>query len=335
MYEQFFIIFALVIMGFFLGRRGIMDENTDAGINKLIMKFIVPCMFIYKIGSLEMTGATMREFFFTLVVFTVCLFAGGLYAYMYSRIRKFPHENSNVAEFCMVLPNNAFMGFPVASTFFGEFGLLMMAATNAAMNIYMFSYGVILMDRDGGEDGEGGRSNGGADERAAGKQDAAGHSFKEAALRIIKHLMNPMMASLVIALVICGFGIKLPGALNELLGQISGLCTPLAMLYVGSTLSRGKLLEVLKSSVVIEAGLNKIIVMPLMTWALVYFLPLSPIAKAMCVLAAAMPTAAMTSMLAGDYKQDVKLAGMILLVTTALSAATMLGFIQLINMYIM
>lgn len=332
MYEQFFIIFALVIMGFFLGRRGIMDENTDAGINKLIMKFIVPCMFIYKIGSLEMTGETMREFFFTLAVFTACLFAGGLYAYLYSRIRKFPRENSNVAEFCMVLPNNAFMGFPVASTFFGEFGLLMMAATNAAMNIYMFSYGVILMDRNGGE---GGGSKGEADAPAAGRQDAAGHSFKEAALRIVKHLMNPMMASLVIALVICGSGIKLPGALNELLGQISGLCTPLAMLYVGSTLSRGKLLEVLKSSVVIESGLNKIIVMPLMTWALVYFLPLSPIAKAMCVLAAAMPTAAMTSMLAGDYKQDVKLAGMILLVTTALSAATMLGFIQLINMYIM
>ena len=61
MYEQFFIIFALVIMGFFLGRRGIMDENTDAGFNKMIMKFIVPCMFIYKIGSLEMTGETMRE----------------------------------------------------------------------------------------------------------------------------------------------------------------------------------------------------------------------------------------------------------------------------------
>ena len=85
---------------------------------------------------------------------------------------------------------------------------------------------------------------------------------------------------------------------------------------------------------VIEAGLNKIITMPLMTWVIVYFLPMSPVAKAMCVLAASMPTAAMTSMLAGDYHQDVKLAGMILLVSTALSAATMLGFIQLINIYI-
>ena len=110
-----------------------------------------------KIGSLEMTGETMREFFLTVGVFTLVLFACGLYAHFYSRIRKFPRENSNVAEFCMVLPNNAFMGFPVASTFFGELGLLMMAATNAAMNIYMFSYGVILMDRntdcdDGGKE---------------------------------------------------------------------------------------------------------------------------------------------------------------------------------------
>ena len=70
MYEQFFIIFALVILGFFLGRREIMDEGTNAGINKLIMRFIVPCMFVYKIGSLEMTGETMREFFLTVGVFT-------------------------------------------------------------------------------------------------------------------------------------------------------------------------------------------------------------------------------------------------------------------------
>ena len=171
-----------------------------------------------------------------------------------------------------------------------------------------------------------------------GKESAVKESGKSLfighALRVLKHLMNPMMASLVISLVICGLGIKLPSAVNELLGQISGLCTPLAMLYVGSTLSRGRLFEVLKSSMVIEAGLNKIITMPLMTWVIVYFLPMSPVAKAMCVLAASMPTAAMTSMLAGDYHQDVKLAGMILLVSTALSAATMLGFIQLINIYI-
>ncbi len=333
MYEQFFIIFALVILGFFLGRREIMDESTNAGINKMIMRFIVPCMFVYKIGSLEMTGETMREFFLTVAVFTVILFAGGLYAHIYGKIRKFPRENANVAEFCMVLPNNAFMGFPVASTFFGEFGLLMMAATNAAMNIYMFSYGVILMDRESGLNAEGGGTDE-SDKTEGGGKKGGQHSLFEHTVRIIKHLMNPMMASLVVALLICGLGIKLPSAVNELLGQISGLCTPLAMLYVGSTLSRGRLLEVLKSSVVIESGLNKIIIMPLMAWLIVAFLPLTPIAKAMCVLAASMPTAAMTSMLAGDYRQDVKLAGMILLVSTALSAASMLGFIQLINIYI-
>lgn len=61
---------------------------------------------------------------------------------------------------------------------------------------------------------------------------------------------------------------------------------------------------------------------------------MSPVAKAMCVLAAFDAYGSVTSMLAGDYHQDVKLAGMILLVSTALSAATMLGFIQLINIYI-
>ena len=313
MYVQFFVIFALVIIGFFLGRRGIIDENTNAGINKMIMKLIVPCMFIDKIGNLAMNEHTLHEFFLTLIVFTLILFLCGLYAYGYSKIRKFPRENSNVAEFCMVLPNNAFMGFPIASTFFGELGLLMMAATNAAMNIYMFSYGIMLMERN----------------ERDGRQSFAVH-----AVRMAKHLFNPMMASLVISLFICGFGLAIPLPLKELLSQISGLCTPLAMLYVGATLSKGDFVSVLKSKAVIEASLNKVFIMPLITWGLVYFLPLGMVAKAMCILAAAMPTAAMTSMLAGDHRQDTRLAGMILLVTTALSAATMMIWIQLIYIFL-
>ena len=43
-------------------------------------------------------------------------------------------EEAGVAEFSMASPNNGFMGFPVAMIFFGETGLLLMLAHNAAMN---------------------------------------------------------------------------------------------------------------------------------------------------------------------------------------------------------
>lgn len=314
MYIQFFVIFALILIGFFLGRRGILDERTNAGINKMIMRLIVPCMFLYKIGNLEMERDTLREFFLTTAIFTAILLLCGLYARIYSKARRFPAENSNVAEFCMVLPNNAFMGFPVASTFFGEIGLLMMAATNAAMNIFMFSYGVMLMERNGERKRE---------------------SFGRRALRVARHMVNPMMGALVLSLVICGFHIMIPEMLNALLSEISGLCTPLAMLYIGSTLSRGNFAAVLRSRAVLEASFNKIIVMPLITWAIVFALPgLGPVAKAMCVVASSMPTAAMTAMLAGDHEQDTEMAGMILLVTTAFSALTMAAFIQLVHAFL-
>ena len=314
MYIQFFVIFALILIGFYLGRKEILDERTNAGINKMIMRLIVPCMFLYKIGNLEMAKDTLREFFLTTAIFTAILLLCGWYARVYSKVRRFPPENSNVAEFCMVLPNNAFMGFPVASTFFGELGLLMMAATNAAMNIFMFSYGVMLMERNGEQNRT---------------------SFGERALRVVRHMINPMMGALVLSLVICGFHISIPEMLNALLKELSGLCTPLAMLYIGSTLARGNFAAVLRSRAVLEASFNKIIIMPLIAWAIVFFLPgIGPVAKAMCIVASSMPTAAMTSMLAGDHGQDTERAGMILLVTTALSALTMAAFIQLVHVFI-
>ena len=48
----------------------------------------------------------------------------------------------------MASPNNGFMGFPVAMIFFGETGLLLMLAHNAAMNFYIFTYGTRALRRN-------------------------------------------------------------------------------------------------------------------------------------------------------------------------------------------
>ena len=51
-----------------------------------------------------------------------------------------------IAEFAMSMPNNGFMGFPVALIFFGgQRAAVDAGSTNAAMNFFIFTYGVKLL----------------------------------------------------------------------------------------------------------------------------------------------------------------------------------------------
>ena len=55
---------------------------------------------------------------------------------------------SNVTELAMTLPNDGFLGFPVALIFFGQEGLFLMIAHNVALNVITFSYGLHCLRRN-------------------------------------------------------------------------------------------------------------------------------------------------------------------------------------------
>ena len=148
MYAQFFVLFAIMLTGYLFRKKGIIDGGMDNSLNKFIVYFAYPCMIILNIGTLEMNHRLMVNFFLVVVVYVAIFFAFSVYVRLYTKARKFPAESSNVAEFAMVSPNNGFMGFPVALIFFGEEGLFLMLAANAAMNVYFFTYGMALMRRN-------------------------------------------------------------------------------------------------------------------------------------------------------------------------------------------
>ena len=76
----------------------------------------------------------------------------------------------------------------------------------------------------------------------------------------------------------------MPEAIDEYLVYIGNVSTPMAMIYIGSTLAGCSMLEILKDHIVIEGTLNKLIILPLLTYVLVILLPVDPLIKAMLIL---------------------------------------------------
>ena len=312
MYARFLVLFALMGTGYILSKKKVFDSNTTHAINKFIVYFAYPCLVVQKISALEMDRNTFFDFIITLLLSTVLLYIGYGISYIYCKVRNFPRSSANVAEFSMASPNDGFMGFPVALLFFGDMGLLFMLAHNSALNLYFFTLGISMMKRN--------------------KDDKQGLTPRRVFKAAADLVMNPNILALIVGLTLCGLGIKLPVFLDDYFLYIGNVATPMAMIYIGTSLTKSNFMEIIKNKKIIESSLMKLIWLPLMTYGIMVFMPVSNIIKITCILGACFPTAATVPMLAEQEQQDSRLGSEILFLSTIFSALTIPLAVQLINM---
>lgn len=302
MYGKYFVLFAILFTGWFMRKINFIDDKMNHSINKLIVYFAYPCLIVHNIGSLDMSGDIIIKFGIAFLASLICFYIYGLVCLGYAGARRFPAEESNTLEFAMATPNDGFMGFPVALIFFGEMGMLMMLAHNAAMNFFTFTYGLKLLRRN-----------------REGNRRATPKKFIKATLKL---LLNPNILALITGLILSLLGGILPAVVDEYLVYIGNISTPMAMIFIGSTLTGYSLKDIVRSRVIIEACAVKLVLLPVITTALMYFLPIDPVIKCTVVLGACFPTAATVSMLTEQEGQNPGPASKTLFLSTVASIVT-------------
>ena len=316
MYGRYFVLFAILFTGWFLRKINFIDDKMDHSINKLVVYFAYPCLIVHNIGQLDLTADVLADFGLTFVLSLVAFYLYGFFCKGYARLRKYPKNVSGIAEFAMSMPNNGFMGFPVALIFFGDSGLLLMLAHNAAMNFFIFTYGVKLL-RDMKTD------------------DHPPMTPKRFITAVVKLLLNPNILALFIGFAFSMLGNGVPGVLDEYLLYIGNVSTPMAMIFIGSTLTNYKFRDIIRSVVTIEGSAVKLLLLPLLTLAAVAFLPIDPLIRSILVLGISFPTAATVPMLAEQEGLDAGVASQILFLSTVASIGTVPLLIHIIQLVIM
>ena len=310
MYAKYLVLFAILFTGWLLRKINFIDDRMNHSMNKLIVYFAYPCLIVHNIGSLEMSEGLFANFLIAFALSLGLFYIYGGVCYGYARLRKFPREKSHIAEFAMAAPNNGFMGFPITLIFFGETGLLMMLAHNAAMNFFLFTYGMKTVRRNFDQ-----------------ARKATPKRFFKAALKL---LLNPNILALIAGFLISVLGGAIPEAVDEYLLYIGNISTPMAMIFIGSTLAGYRFVDIVKDKMTIEASLMKLVWIPALTVAILYFLPVAAIIKCAVVLGGCFPTAAMVSMLAEQEGQDAGVASKILFLSTLASIITIPAAINLL-----
>jgi len=193
------------------------------------------------------------------------------------------------------------MGFPIVVTFYGNLGLLYMIGANIAMNVILFSYGISIFNR--------GRKI--HDETAVKKL-----------LRVVKMIVHPGIIAAIAGIILCYNRIELPGFIWDYLDIVGAVVIPMAIISIGTMLAGGFGINSFKKKIVMGPVLNRLLVAPVITAILVWFLPIDPFVKTILIVSHVMPVAVMVPMFEEQYGLNKGYAVELVVVSTLISMVT-------------
>lgn len=269
------------------------------------MYFAFPCLIALRLGSMKISSALVRDFLIVTVLGAVSFVIFTLIAHGYYRLRGIKDRISAPAFLCSCMPNNGFIGYPVALVFLGDTGLVLMIAHGAIVfNIYVFTYAINYI-------------------RSSKNEEKIPLTKERVWQLFVQVITNPNIIAIIIGLLIFALGVSLDNPVGDYLSMISEMAAPLAMIYTGAILANNKISAIFKDPVAWEGSFLKLILIPAIFFGLTLPLPISDVAKAILILGVSFPSAVIPVMLGQQEGVDTRQASRLLFLSTFLSMATL------------
>ena len=200
---------------------------------------------------------------------------------------------------CCTFCNNGSMGYPLILALFGEEGLALAAMLNISFMLLIYTLGVEQVLSD------------------APNSQGAGISWK-------KILFTEVNAATLLGLVVFCLRIPIPGVLATPIGLLSNITAPLSMFVIGMTLAKGSVRDAFRDRDVFSASLMRLVLLPVLTWGIFKFIPVSnPLVVSVVLLTMAMPCPGTSTVLAEQYGINAEYSSRIVFVSSLLSLATL------------
>ena len=291
-------IFMIIAVGFTANKADIMPMAANKYLVGLLIRVTCPCMIVASITSNELREDTLSLSLQTLAGGILFFAVSALLGWILSAklIKVEPSSNVGVYTYAFGSINSGFIGFPITLAIFGSGILYLMVIHNVVLNLYLYTFGIMLV-------------NLGA---SGGRLDFRGflNSFKN---------INAIAAIFSIFMLFAG--LKLPAVIFDCVDMIGDATTPLSMLIVGMQLGDCDFREVLKNRKLLGISLLKMLLLPVLTFLLVNWLPLDVSVKVCLVFAASFPVAVAVVPVTSEQNRDSLIAAEMVAITTLFSLA--------------
>ena len=295
----FFVVWAIILVGMFVGRRNVLGENARSVLSALTFFVASPALLFETLSKANLHNVFAAPLLVTAVgaVTTAVLF------FVIVRFAlKRPVPEALISSMSASLANSANLGIPIAVFVLGD------ASYVAPLLIFQLAFftPLFLMALD-----------------------ATTSSHRTTPLRfVLMILRNPMIVGTGLGLLVAGTGWQVPPLIMEPIHLIGGAAIPAMLIAFGMSLNGSKPLQASagrRLETLLASGF-KLIVHPLMAYLFARFaLGMQEQALFAAVVTAALPTAQNVFVAASRYRTGVTVAKDTVLITTVVAVPAMIG----------
>ena len=301
------IIFAFMVAGFIFARRGTVRERDVQVFAEILFSLAIPALIFHSVLSSFERSILIESYPLPFFAMGMAL---GMMALAYGISVLIGFKNSAKRDLFVVsvaFSNTIFIGLPVITSLYGEATVAPIFLFELGHSLILWSIGITLLN-----------------------------NLPQMRLRQnIRHILNPPMITLVVALTLGWFGWS-PGSfimgLAEMLGQIT---TPLAIMVIGMTVGMMKLNRADFDPTIYLIAFLRLLVSPLLMGLLVVALGVPLMVQQVVTMEAAMPTMVTVALVARKYGKEYHYASMAIFMTTVLSLITIPLVAYLLELWVL
>ena len=286
------VLFLIIAIGYLTGKLRLFPENAAQTLSKLVINVTNPCMVLHSVLNAERL-LTNRE------VFLLTAIALGLFAVviplgiLLPKLLRCPKQEQNVYRFFCTMRNLGFLGFPVVSALYGPNAVFYAAIFNLVMQFVTYTYGEALF-----------------------RPDFSRHNLSW------RSFCTPMIVASLLAYVLYFVDFRAPEIVVSVIGSLSGVTSPLAMLVIGITLAKVPLRRVFTNWRLYVHEVIRLLVLPLAFWALLRGFVSNQLMLGITVVMCGMPAGTITTLFAARYRVHEELSASAVFLSTLLSLVT-------------
>lgn len=285
--QQTIIMFALMLLGLLLSRRGMITEQGSRDLSNVLLYAVIPCVILRSYMS-EFSTEKLRAMGLSALIAVIAFAASIAVAYLTCGTR---HRIEN---FAVAFGNAGFIGIPLVTAVFGPEAAFYVVSFSTFANLLQWTYGIVII------------------------------SGKKETMNLRMVFVNPVFISMVIGIALFVLQPTLPTVVTGTIGYIADGNTVLAMIILGYYLSKVQLRGLFADVRLYLFSALRLLVIPAVT--ILVFLPF-PFARGeitlITLITAATPIASSTAIFAQKFDQDYRRAVSYVCLSTILSVATL------------
>ena len=292
---------AMIVIGYVLARRGVVNNGFVKTLNKLVINvFLVGTI----LSSMVSTGTdiSVGKLGEIVLLTTTASVLGIIVAVIAGRFVRLESNREAVFEVLMAFGNTMFIALPVSDALSGSYAVLIVSLSCIPFNVFLYSYGMWRMKQGKGE-----------------------RRFH------LKDILSPPLIATLAGILFLVVDLPVPAMVRDTLSVIGASTMPLSLIVIGASLGSVSLLDAFRSGKMAYLSVVRLLVIPVLTWLVCGLLTSDEVLRMTCLIIGGAPCAVIVSILGDSRGQDMVFSSQAVQHSTVCSVITLPVLIQIFS----